>query len=189
MKFVFYADPQENTPWDNAWHYGGGDSWRLNVVHDVNTFSKPDFVWIGGDLTLNGGGYKIEDHFLNDTDYAGNAIWTTTPLFPVWGNHDWMTTQILDHDDCSGANHWAALLPRRYDFVPPGSVIYNNIGTPLQHSYTDVGHPSAFSQGRYYSFDWGNSHFITLSTGPDEDNMPLGTVGIDVTQFNWLVSD
>ena len=207
--FTFSADQQENTSYDGSSddQQRGGGQWRVGVMSAIQNVSKPDFMLGGGDLTLNGGGMKLVRHwFLDDTTNSPipTNLLANTPFFTAMGNHDWFTSGSLDHFDCC-QDGWGAPKPRDMQLIPLASLLYG-YATPNYSFITEgPGHGPYYASGApYYSFDWGNSHFIVLSSGTDNEGS-LSNVEIDggdcmafshsawtgiwADQFAWLQTD
>lgn len=77
------------------------------------------------------------------------------PLVPVAGNHD----------------YWSDYL-------------YGKKGVAYSHFYMDLPEQDT-TYGMYYSFDYGNAHFVVLNTGDSE----VTPGGLTDTQLNWLKED
>jgi hypothetical protein len=205
FKFVFNSDPQGDTPGDTSDNAGSGhldNQRRDNVLSAIGTFSHPAFMLNGGDLGLNGGGPKLGAHWLNDkssgTPSIPTQVLSTIPFFPAFGNHDWMSAGSLDFIDCCNQSAVVPPVARHWDYTPTAAMVYGyttgGLSSLATLAYTQQG---AKSYTPYYSFNWGNSHFLILSTGPDNTDGGLaGTpykdtanVGIDSTQFAFAAAD
>lgn len=94
-------------------------------------------------------------------------------------------------------DYYAGLMQRMPLFTSPGNHEYDKQhgGAPYfaLHNFPTETVPSS-ERGRYYSFDWGNVHFVSLdSTSSHPDGTRIGTLGrvIDGTSdmLNWLQRD
>ncbi len=127
-------------------------------------------IWAAG-LKHGFDKYKETDFVLHTGDIVqeggleeqwGNMLGSAAPylknnvLVGVAGNHDYWDAYLYYATDCTFAHF--------------------NIDLPLQTT----------THGMYYSFDYGDGHFVVLNTG---DTMETGDMGLTESQINWLKED
>src|SRR5262245_27479665 len=117
----------------------------LTGIQNENT----DFGLYAGDWGETNEWGSFDDTNSADAGLADDAVSgyrSSWPLFPALGGHDWMaagTVQVF--------GGWPTVLKM---FV----------GAPNTSNDWEVG-----SENRFYSFDWGNAHFLVLDTGMIND--------------------
>ena len=138
-------------------HYGGEYSAAKNTLTDAITrFPEAEFIAHGGDVVQNGTFPCAWEDMLLNFDDTH----FTYPVMPTTGNHE------------------------RY--VYGVSAEPNNINAMYKIDYPGNANGEDLTSGVYYSFDYGNMHFISLSSndiyrdGRDIDEIQLAWIKADV---------
>lgn len=140
FSFLFLADPQENS----VLGYMAYSHGILNVLDEVT--QKPDFMMFSGDVVNDA---DVRSEWNNFFTYSSPFIYNT-PIMATTGNHD-----------ISGISG-----NRMTNFEFDGYLNLPNNGptyTPFDEIENDV-RPANFDDGKTYSFNFDNTHFVAINT-------------------------
>jgi alpha-tubulin suppressor-like RCC1 family protein len=177
--FAFYSDTHNNPDQIKP------------VIQAIQAEDSWSFALFGGDIADDGTWGSKSDDTLEGVDGSLNAqalsgFLSSMPVFAALGNHEW-------HHDSFG---------EVYGGWPTLAKIY--VAAPnLDTSSLDAPFNNAGYQYAYYSFNWGQTHFVVLNTGYMNDfhlgcgansnghgeECPNESNDFDLPQKNWLIND
>ncbi len=148
---------------------GTGDDNQRNVAKAFEGYVKQNNIpYIDLWLTLGDNAYSSgtqEEFQSNFFDiYKNTKITKQTPLFPCLGNHDYCNSNATDCQD----NH---------------QIAYKDIFTVPTKGEAGG---KASNKWEYYSYNWGNAHFVCLDSYGEENNKRFW---LDEAQRRWLEQD
>ncbi len=136
--------------------FGKGNSGQLNVKNSYTTYAADNnlstdvWLWLG-DNAYNDG--KDEEYQTKVFDYAGfSDIFSYTPFYPTPGNHDY--NEVWSESVLFGIPY--SNIPLE-DHIGP---YYNIVDVPENAEAGGI----ASQLEVYYSFDYGNVHFLSLNS-------------------------
>ncbi len=136
---------------------GVNSAQQIGLAARMTSQEDPALVLHVGDIAYPSGTYQ--EFQANHFDVYRDLM-KRVPFFPVAGNHE----------------YWRNGNPR--------SELTNALAFVNMHAAPADGVPAA-DRGRYYSFDWGNVHFIAL-----DSNLPLSEAAEGAGQMlQWLEND
>ena len=151
-------------------HFGGEYSPAKYVLNDATArFPEAEFIAHGGDIVQNGTFPCAWEDMLLNFD----EVHFTYPVMPTTGNHERSVYGVSAEPNNVNVNY--------------------NIDYPGKETGEDLGY------GVYYSFDYGNLHFVTMSSndiyrdGRDIDELQLAWVRADVAaarqnpETKWVI--
>ncbi len=136
---------------------GTGSNEQTRLADRMTTRENPALVLHVGDIAYPSGTFQDFQSFYFD---VYRDLMTRVPFFAVPGNHEYWRNGTPTLESSNAAPFVAVHAP------PTESV------------------PAA-DRGRYFSFDWGNVHFIALDSNIPLQNVANGTGGM----AQWLESD
>jgi 3',5'-cyclic AMP phosphodiesterase CpdA len=199
IRFIAYGDPETEPESTNSFTNwvdpvsGRARSYLTDQTVgyqnnlDAIKLSRPDIVFIAGDLVENGGEQRDWDEFwLHNTDQSSEkSIAGEIPIMAALGNHEYFEGPYLDRYNQQGSESAV----RRF---------LTYFESPLNNS------PDPEQEGRYYSIKYGPATFIVLDvsnngpnkTGDDTNFYLLGEndpgggnapdFGPGSQQYEWL---
>lgn len=167
--FYFYTAPAMNAPGKVRFiatgDCGTGQTTQINIKNALNHFNKNKYVngWLllGDNAYYNGTDAEYSSLFF--APYQNNFIMQNTCLYPCIGNHDYANDLVL----CENK------LTPYYDIF--------NLPTSGQ-----LGGLASGTEA-YYSYNYGNIHFISLDSYGTE--LSLKMYDTLSTQYTWLKQD
>ena len=140
FSFLFIADPQENS----VLGYMAYSHAILNVMDEVD--QKPDFMMFAGDIVNDA---DVRSEWNNFFTYSSPFIYTT-PIIATTGNHDiaGISGNRMTNIEFDG-----------YFNLPNNGPVYS----PFDEIENDV-RPANFDDGKTYSFNYDNTHFVAINT-------------------------
>lgn len=168
FSFLFLADPQENS----TLGYMAYSHVLLNVLDEVN--QKPDFMMFAGDIVNDA---DIRSEWNNFFTYSSPFIFNT-PIAATSGNHDiaGISGTRMSNLEFDG-----------YFNLPNNGPVY----TPFDEIENDV-RPANFDDGKTYSFNYDNTHFVAINTETLCDGTTTCSLN-DTTNVEllktWLIND
>lgn len=168
FSFLFLADPQENS----ALGYMAYSHVLLNVLNEVN--QKPDFMMFAGDIVNDA---DVRSEWNNFFTYSSPFIYDT-PIAATSGNHDvaGISGTRMTNLEFDG-----------YFNLPNNGPVY----TAFDEIENDV-RPANFDDGKSYSFNYDNTHFVAINTESLCDGTTTcssnDTSNVELLK-TWLIND
>lgn len=165
----------------------GGDANHFFVTSPVPGTAKPTRIWVIGDSgSANADAQAVRDAYLSYTGTSPTDLWLMLgDNAYLFGTDEQYQAAVFDMYPMLLRNSvvWPTL--GNHDAEPFGSSLSNGTG-PYFDMFTlpGMGEAGGLASGTeaYYSFDYGNIHFINLnSTGSDRS--------VGGTMLTWLVND
>lgn len=167
--------------------FEGGDTDHFFVTSPLQGTAKPTRIWVIGDSgTANANAQAVRDAYLSYTGTSPTDLWLMLgDNAYLSGTDEQYQAAVFDMYPMLLRNSvvWPAL--GNHDAEPLGSSSSNGTG-PYFDMFTlpSMGEAGGLASGTeaYYSFDYGNIHFINLnSTGSDRS--------VGGAMLTWLESD